>query len=362
MIKTLSVAPAAATEEIVCPDARCLPHLLNSLPETDDAVPNYVGVYKGQSYVAPIRALVDSVLMDSLNSMYRDGKVPTVVNYRDIESVPVVQKENCQKVAVTSMPTLAKAMTTALPAAPVGYEPNKVMTTDENGDVYLATPAQLVSPGLVPAIIDNCKKGLIKNVPVIDRILGFGADCAEFGATTLKQLQEALAAVVSLAPAKILPDTLRGYKAGVEYKFPVSLNAVQSKYGNGRFSGIKPSVPGRNSFGVVTGPDLGEGLWLVTINMNSSWGSVAPALSYASFGMSTTIGEQAVSAVTIPGMASVPSIGLTASISKIIQGPLSLKADLFAFPGQATQLAFEGEVVFSAQEISRTNVIINNVA
>jgi hypothetical protein len=297
--------------------------------------------------------------------MYRGGKVPTVVDYRDIESLPVVQKENCQKVAVTSMPTLAKAMTTALPAAPAGYEPMKVMTTDKEGDVYLAAPVQVVSPGLIPAIYDNCNKGLFKNVPALGSILGFGSDCKEFGSSTLKQLQEALSKVVGLAPIKTLPDTLRGYKGGEEFKYPVSLNAVKTASVITSVSGRTPVSGGVKAvFGKNTGPVLSEGLWLVAISFSGAVGWQSPRTDYLNFGLDTTIG------VTYPVILANTSVADTQvshsyNLQRFVTVPagqsLALSAESFVFPGPATIAFLKGEVEFNAQQISQTNLVVNGV-
>ena len=364
--KTLSVQPLAPTEEIVCPDVRCVPHMLNSLPETDDAVPNYVGVYKGQSYIAPIKALVAATLADAQNAQYRNGEVPTVTEYRDIEAMPVVQKGNCQKTGIAAMPTIAKAMTQALPAAPVGYEPSKVMTTDTEGDVYLATPKQVVYPelvsGLIPAIVENCEGGKIVNIPVLDRILGFGSDCKSFGATTLKQLQEALAKAVPLAAPATLPTFLRGFiDADNERKYPVT---VSKQLTSSLSIPVKKSIfaGGAGAPATVTGQTLQPGLYAVTAN--ATFNVTPTGASGVYFGLRGQLDAgQSVSNVTSLTMGTSGNVvftGVNLTSFVRITTPTAIKVTIEA-TGQPTTMNLDGDIKIDVMQLAELNLSINGV-
>jgi len=363
-VKTLSVQPTAPTEEIVCPDVRCMPHLLSSLPETDDAVPNYVGVYKGQSYIAPIRALVDSVLADIQNSQYRNGEVPTVTDYRDIESLPVVQKGTCQKTGIAAMPTIAKAMTMALPAAPVGYEPNKVMTTDGNGDVYLATPLQVESPVWIASAIDNCEKGKIVNFPVLSQILGFGAGCKEFGSTTIKQLQEALAKVVPIATPGTLPAYLRGFlNADEERKYPVTVSKQFS--GTQNFVVKQPLlVNSQPTPYLMSSFTLQPGLYAVSVIFTGSMTPTGPTGHYFGIYAKLTAGVTRTSvsvspASPIPNAAAFGSQTVVANVK--ITAPTVVQIELRSATSQGTALDFDGTAIVDVLQLAELNIAINGV-
>jgi hypothetical protein len=242
------------------------------------------------------------------------------------------------------------------------------MTTDKDGDVYLATSLQVVSPAFIPAAIENCEKSKFAAIPALTKIMGFGNSCKEFGLTTIQELQEALSKVVPLALAKTLPDQLRGWKEGKEFRYPVQLNAVLSASQEGGISGSSPATIGKFDeikFGRVTGPTLSPGLWIVSIQFDGAVGAASTAITAANFGMSTPIGYSAPSFVIFPGnVAGQPASQHTYGIAKTVRvaNPLTLYADVIVLPGgQTTIVSTKGNVTFTAQQISETNIVINDV-
>jgi hypothetical protein len=183
-------------------------------------------------------------------------------------------------------------------------------------------------------------------------------------------LSSLVAGSEALAPANTLPDRLRGVDAaGTKLIYPVSVNVVQQVYQAIPFDSPGLASQGSNTpliHATINGPTLGPGFWIITIYMTGEVGADISTTNFVNHGLNTSIGYQP-QLITYPpiGNASSPGLPLGINVSKNTFVPngsnLPLVAHPLTVPGVATAVGMKGYIVFSAQQISATNIVINGV-
>jgi hypothetical protein len=369
----VNVTPSAPTESVVCPDARCLDYMLSSAPESEAATESVMGMHKGRSYVVPMSAMLNAYLKSSLNALYKTSEIPAVVNYRDLEAVQVTQKSNCDKVAIAPLTVLAQAIAEATPKAPAGYNAVTVQTYDKDGAPYLATPLQVVGPAFIDAAIENCPK--MKNVPLITQLMGFGKDCTEYGMTSIKQLAEALAKSLKLAPTKQLPDGLRGFKAGVEELYPVKVEGLKGLVTQAPASAGGPIAASGNLVLAAQSLAVTPGLWAFRVEITGAiaWNSTAGGYAFFQIAVreggpsGNVLASSKIPVYFAPGSSSLggdyaASAPATGFVYLPAGGNIYADYTVYAKDGHQKIGAGAGSaLVIQAQQLSQSNLVMNEV-